>query len=110
MSAALIFTPEGACNCKANYDEKQNTILFRDMATSQLNDYFSEELDKAIRSELGHDAYQKILDEVGHKPTWRRMIYDKEMVYPCRNILIHDILMSIYGDVGQIFGYVILLE
>ncbi len=110
MTVALIFTPDGNCRCNPTFDEYLLTTMIFERATSQLSDYFTEQLDTAIKQELGQDAYQKILDLVGRKPIWNRMVYDKMMVYPCQNILIHDILQNIYGDVGQIFGYVILLE
>lgn len=110
MTVALIFSPDGNCRCNPTFDENLLKMMIFERATNQLSPYMSEQLDKAIKQELGQDAYQKILDLVGRKPTWNRMIYDKKMVYPCQNMLIHDILQDVYGDVGQIFGYVILLE
>lgn len=108
MSVGLIFTSEG-CYCFDRNNTPDLTKLFKEQRINTIPDYHQDDLQQALQEHLG-GRYQEMLTRFDHKPVWKNFIYDKVMVHPWINPISRNILGDTFGDVGEIYGHVILTE
>lgn len=104
MIAALIFGPNGSFNYVQNLDISCLSTIFQETTVITIDPCFSDKLNRAVIAGIGQDILS------GKKSIWSRIIYNKGSGDPWINPIIHEILQEVYGDVGEIFGYVYLVE
>lgn len=106
--AALLFLADGSCQLANPFSDLDIPTIQKEPYTTYLQ--LHNPIDAAIERELGIVKYQEIVNRIGHRPLWSRLIFDKKMNHPILNRIGNEILQDAYGDIGEIYGPIIIAE